>query len=88
MIVRVCFFARTRDLAGTGVAEFEIAEGSTVGALRGCLAERYPALVGILQRCALAVNNEFAEEVQVLSDHAEVALLPPVSGGGLSGREP
>ena len=81
MMLRVRMFARARDLAGTDLAEVEIADGATVGELRIALARRYPRLAGLLERSALAVNAEFAEAQQTLSASDEIALLPPVSGG-------
>ena len=42
---------------------------------------RVPALAGLLARCAVAVSGEFAGDEVVLPAGAEVALLPPVSGG-------
>ena len=55
--------------------------GSTVGDLRRALAERFPALAGLLARSALAVDNEYADDALTLSHPAEAAVLPPVSGG-------
>ena len=77
----VHFFARARDLAGTAWADVSLPEGATVGWLRGHLAQTYPALASLLERSALAVNNEYAADATPLSPNAEVALLPPVSGG-------
>lgn len=81
MIIHVRLFARARDLAGTDQIATELAEGVTVADLRRRLAADYPALASLLERSALAVENEFAADSLVLSPDAEVALLPPVSGG-------
>ncbi|MGH7169951.1 MAG: MoaD/ThiS family protein [Gemmataceae bacterium] len=81
MIVHVQLFARARDLACTGQVDTELAEGATVADLRRRLAADNPALAGLLERSAIAVDNDFAEDSRVLSANAEVALLPPVSGG-------
>jgi molybdopterin converting factor subunit 1 len=81
MTFRVCLFARARDLAGADAVAVELPAGSTVGELRCALAAEVPALAGLLQRCALAVNDEFAGDSLTLPLAAEVALLPPVSGG-------
>jgi molybdopterin converting factor subunit 1 len=82
MRVRVRLFARARDLAGTDLMELTLPEGATAGQLRRALAERAPALAGLLGRSALAVNDEFADDALPLPAGAEVAVLPPVSGGG------
>ncbi len=81
MIVRVRLFARAKDLAGTDVVSLDLAPNAVVADLRRRLAEQIPALAALLQRSALAVNEEFARDDQPLTGDAEVALLPPVSGG-------
>lgn len=80
-LVHVCLFARARDLAGADQVTVRLSEGDTVGDLRQKLAKDYPALCGLLERSALAVNDEFAENTLTLPVDAEIALLPPVSGG-------
>ena len=54
---------------------------ATVADLRRRLALDHPPLAGLLPRCAVAVDGEFAQDSLPLADGAEVALLPPVSGG-------
>jgi molybdopterin converting factor subunit 1 len=81
MLVSVRLFARARDLAGADAVRVELPDGATVADLRRRLAADYPALAGLLERSALAVDNDFADDSHVLPTNAEVALLPPVSGG-------
>jgi len=81
MRCRVKLFARARDLSGTDEVSVELPPGATVADLRRALASAYPALAALLERSAIAVNNEFAEENTGVPAGAEVALLPPVSGG-------
>jgi len=61
---------------GTGAAE-----PATVGDLRRRLAQDHPRLAALLERSALAVNEDFADEEVTITPDAEIALLPPVSGG-------
>jgi molybdopterin converting factor subunit 1 len=82
MIVTVRLFARARDLAGAGQVTVQLPDTATAGDLRRQLAREIPALAGLLGRSALAVNDEFSQEETPLSEQSEVALLPPVSGGG------
>src|SRR5262249_45756144 len=49
--------------------------------LRARLGEAWPRLAAFLSRCAVAVAGELARDNEVLPAGAEVALLPPVSGG-------
>jgi molybdopterin converting factor small subunit len=58
-----------------------LAEGATVAELRRQILCAVPALAGLLDRSAIAVNNEFAQQGTPLHSHDEIALLPPVSGG-------
>jgi molybdopterin converting factor subunit 1 len=81
MNVRVRLFARARDLAGADTLTLDLPPGSTAADLRRRLAAACPRLAPLLERSALAVDNEFAGDAQVLSAGSEIALLPPVSGG-------
>lgn len=81
MNVRVRLFARARELAGADTVEVEVPRGATVGDLRRRLAHDHPALANLLAHSALAVEDEFADDALTLPPEAEVALLPPVSGG-------
>lgn len=79
--MKVLFFARARDLAGESEATIELAAGATVAELRHALADRYPKLASLLERCAVAVDGELADADMPISPTAVIALLPPVSGG-------
>ncbi len=81
MDVRVRFFARAKDLAGADTVIVKVPTGVTIGDLRYRLAKEFPALAGILERSALAVNDEFADDTMTVPGNAEIAVLPPVSGG-------
>jgi sulfur-carrier protein len=81
MTVTVRLFARARDLAGADHVVVELPATATAGDLRRELAAKVPALATLLERSAVAVGGEFAENDQPLSADAEIALLPPVSGG-------
>jgi molybdopterin converting factor subunit 1 len=81
MTCRVRLFARAKDLAGADVVDVTLPPGATVADLRRCLAADRPTLAKLLPRCAVAVAGEFAEDSLTLPAGAEVALLPPVSGG-------
>jgi molybdopterin converting factor subunit 1 len=81
MQCRVKLFARARDLAGADEIAVALPESATVADLRRALASGYPVLAGLLERSALAVDNEFANNAQPVRPGVEIALLPPVSGG-------
>lgn len=77
MTVEVKLFAMLRERAGADSLEVELGEGATVGDL---LAE-LGGLIGALPVRA-AVNREYSDSGQALAPGDEVALIPPVSGGG------
>jgi molybdopterin converting factor subunit 1 len=81
MTVRVRLFARARDLAGADVVDVTLPTGATVADLRARLAVECPALRTLLPRAAVAVNEDFADDATAIPSGADVALIPPVSGG-------
>jgi molybdopterin converting factor small subunit len=81
MKVTVQLFARARDLAGADTVAVDLRSEATTADLRRRLAEQLPALKVLLDRCAIAIGGEFAEDGQRVPGDAEIALLPPVSGG-------
>lgn len=80
MAVTVLYFAGARDAAGAS-RETVAPAPATLGALRALLVERHPGLARILPRCRLAVDEDFGGDETPLRDGAEVAIIPPVSGG-------
>ncbi len=83
-VVRVRLFARARDLAGAEAVSVTLPHGATVAEMRRRLAVEHPKLAELLRRSALAINQEFAEDDTAVPEGAEVALLPPVSGGSFA----
>jgi molybdopterin synthase catalytic subunit/molybdopterin converting factor small subunit len=77
MRITVKLFAALRERAGGGSRELELAAGAR-------MADVWPAL-GLGDEppgIAYARNREYAPRDQPLSDGDEVAVIPPVSGGG------
>lgn len=83
MTVRVRYFAGAAEAAGVSEASFELPAGATAGTLRAALLARHPRLDGL--PFALAVDRAYAQDATPLRDGAEVAVIPPVSGGGGEG---
>ncbi len=81
MRVHLLAFASAADRIGAREAQLELAAGATVGDLRRAATERWPALAALAPRLAIAVDGAVAPDPTPLLDGAEVALLPPVSGG-------
>lgn len=81
MIVRVQLFAVARQLAGRAAVEIELSPGATVAELRTALGEQVPALAPLLRQTMFAVNAEYASDPTKVPEGADVACIPPVSGG-------
>ena len=81
MRVHVLFFAQARERAGCASQTLELPDGSRVEDARAALARAHPALEPLWPHLALAVNGAIARDGTALPADAELALLPPVSGG-------
>ncbi len=83
MKIRVRYFASLREALGTE-EHVDLPPGSSVGALRDHLLRvsdlhEQGLSRGRAVRCAL--NQRMCGEEELLSDGAEVAFFPPVTGG-------
>lgn len=81
MKIRLLAFASAGDALGSGETDLELPEGSRVVDLRARLDREHPALAPLWPRLAVAVDGRIVSPDEPLRDGAEVALLPPVSGG-------
>lgn len=82
MRVRVKLFATYREIAGTKEITWSVAGRATLEELLDGLLSKYPRLAGHRDTMLLAVNHEFADPSTALHEGDEVAIMPPVSGGG------
>jgi molybdopterin synthase catalytic subunit/molybdopterin converting factor small subunit len=81
MRIRLLAFASAGDALGAGELDLEMPEGSRVRDLRERLDAEHPQLRALWPRLAVAVDGRVVTPDEPLSPGAEVALLPPVSGG-------
>jgi len=79
MKVKVKTFGISRDILGGREVAIEM-EGASVGDLRKTLSGRFPEL-DKLNSLFVAVNQNYADDLQLLAETDEIALIPPVSGG-------
>ena len=86
MVVTVRLFAMLREQAGRGSLEMELADGATVREALDAIGERH-GLDELIARMPVvtAVNREYVGAASRLSEGDELALIPPVSGGGHAG---
>jgi molybdopterin synthase catalytic subunit len=81
MRVTVKLFAVLREKAGADEFSLELPAGSDVAAAREAVVAKLPAVKGMIERAAFAVNREYAALSTELKDGDELAVIPPVSGG-------
>jgi len=74
----VRLFAAARDALAASELDLELPDGTTAGQLLAVLAERGGPL---LLRCTVAIDRTAGPPQRVLPAGAELAVLPPVSGG-------
>lgn len=73
-------FAGLAELAGDRVVEIDWS-GGTVADLRAAVAAARPALEPLLAKSAVAIDHRHAAADAPVRPGADVAILPPVSGG-------
>jgi len=78
---QVVYFAQARERAGTAGEALELPAGSRVRDALRAIAARHPALAPLECSLAVAIDGTLARPDDALADGAELALLPPVSGG-------
>jgi len=77
----ILMFAAARDLSHTDVLVIENESPTAAATLLQRIGECVPALAPMLPACRLAVNQAFVAGDTLIDAGAEVALIPPVSGG-------
>ena len=77
MLVRVRLFAALRERAGSDEIELELPDGALVS-------DALEQMGGLTRdvKAVMAVNKEYASHDTALHPDDELALIPPVSGGG------
>lgn len=81
MVVKVLFFAAAREVAGTSGMDIVLEDETTLGQLKQNLVEQFPGLLHVLGHSTISVDREYAPDHRILYHGAEVAVLPPSSGG-------
>ncbi|HET6404754.1 MAG TPA: molybdenum cofactor biosynthesis protein MoaE [Candidatus Thermoplasmatota archaeon] len=81
MRVRVRLFAGTREAVGAGALELDLPEDARVDDAVSLLCARHPALARYRGHALYALDGTFVPASQPLRPQAELAIMPPVSGG-------
>lgn len=80
MKLKILAFGITKDIFGASEIELEVQEALNVGQCKERLEKDFPQLVK-LKSYFIAVNEEYAEDDQIIVNTDEIAIIPPVSGG-------
>lgn len=86
MRIHVRLFAVCRDRAGADGLDLDL-PGDTISVpdLKAQIAQTAPVLAPLMPIVRVAVNQTFAFDSETITEGDEVALIPPVSGGGPDG---
>ncbi|MBU8880991.1 molybdopterin converting factor subunit 1 [Bacillus sp. FJAT-29790] len=75
---KILFFAHLRDAVGEESIMLDV-KGKTVAELKQIISEKFAAFN--LENVMTAINEEFAENEEVIQEGDAIAFIPPVSGG-------
>ena len=87
MRVRVLFFGMLKELAGKPAEALDLPEGASIRDVLVHYEKQIPRLKESISSLALALNQQYASPDAKLKTDDEIALLPPVSGGGPGGAQ-
>jgi sulfur-carrier protein len=79
--IQVKLFAAAREAVGSHTVCVELPEAATAADLRAAIAARWPMLDSTVRHWLLAINNQYVNDTTVIPPDAEIACIPPVSGG-------
>jgi MoaD family protein len=78
----VKYFSALRDITGKVQEEVDLVDGATLSQLLQWFFDTYPKAEAFKDELLVLVNGRTVDGSYVLRDGDEVALMPPVSGGG------
>ena len=81
MKIVVKLFAGARELAGKNEIALDLPSGATIGQLREQLTAEHAELGTLLGHAMFAIDAEYCDNEARVTENAEVACIPPVSGG-------
>jgi len=88
MHVIVKYFSALRDITGKMREEVTVADGATLSQLLEWFFKSYPNAEAFREELLVLVNGRTVDGSYKLQEGDEVALMPPVSGGGGVVQEP
>ncbi|MGK9044518.1 molybdopterin converting factor subunit 1 [Mammaliicoccus vitulinus] len=77
--MKVLYFAHLKEIMNINEEQISLNEAYSVLEFKQYLIEKHPELKD--ETFQIAVNEEFVQDTNIVSDQDVVALIPPVSGG-------
>lgn len=81
MKISILLFAGIAEAIGTRQLELELPDNTTVGDLLTLLADQHPDAASLLRQSFVSIDHEYASLERTVPPGAEIAIIPPVSGG-------
>lgn len=82
MHITIRLFAGLAEIIGSSSLTFHATENPlTAGKLKELLSTSYPDAASLIGTSLVAIDREYAPDEALITESAEVALIPPVSGG-------
>ena len=81
MTVTILLFAQARERAGAAHVQLSLPDGSRVADALAAIRRAHPSLEPLWPHLAIALDGRLVADDAALVEGAELALLPPVSGG-------
>ncbi len=86
MQLTLLLFATLKGAAPDGLLTVEVPEGARVADVWDAAIQRAPQLQKWRKHARMAVNQSYASDDEIVPANAEIALIPPVSGGATDGE--
>jgi len=79
--VQILMFAQARQILNQSEVSLDIPDDASVSQLRIAVGKSWPELQPLLDRSSFSLNGAYAGESDPIPVDAEIAMIPPVSGG-------
>ncbi|OLS39631.1 molybdopterin converting factor subunit 1 [Alkalihalophilus pseudofirmus] len=79
-MITLLLFAELAERLNTKEMQID-ASGKTLKEVKEMVKEQHEGIADVVDQSMIAVNEEYAEDTEILKDGDVIAFIPPVSGG-------
>ncbi|MDV2885791.1 molybdopterin converting factor subunit 1 [Alkalihalophilus pseudofirmus] len=79
-MITLLLFAELAERLNTKEMQID-ASGKTLKEVKEMVKEQHEGIAPVIDQSMIAVNEEYAEDTEILKDGDVIAFIPPVSGG-------